>query len=243
MLENCNRVTMSQENSVMLERNTLPRRVLNILMDWIMDGKLKMDDKLNTEELARQLGVSRMPIREALNSLEKMGLAESIPYIGTRLVTLTKDDVVEIYMMRQMLEPLVAGVSCEKITKNDIEELESIHSTYVEIVSASHINAKDVHLQNRRFHFKIYSISGMNRVCSVIESLWDTLSFFKLIYGREFINNNKKVKNMITEHRSYIDALEIRDSEALKKYLYDSLGNRILNISKNKDYYNIDSDL
>ena len=74
-----NRVTMGQDDSMMLQRDTLPMQVLNKLMDWIMDGKLKMGEKLNTEELARQLGVSRMPIREALKSLEKMvGLFLSI---------------------------------------------------------------------------------------------------------------------------------------------------------------------
>ena len=93
MVENNGRVTMSQESADMLQRDTLPMRVLNVLMDWIMDGKLKMGDKLNTEDLARQLGVSRMPIREALNSLVRMGLAESIPYVGMRLVTLNQDDI------------------------------------------------------------------------------------------------------------------------------------------------------
>ena len=86
-----NRVTMNQDDSVMLQ-NTLPIQVLNKLMDWIMDGTLKMGEKLNTEELARQLGVSRMPIREALKSLEKMGLAESVPYVGMRLVSLQQEE-------------------------------------------------------------------------------------------------------------------------------------------------------
>ena len=49
-----NRVTMGQDDSMMLQRDTLPMQVLNKLMDWIMDGKLKMGEKLNTEELARQ---------------------------------------------------------------------------------------------------------------------------------------------------------------------------------------------
>ena len=48
-----NRVTMGQDDSMMLQRDTLPMQVLNKLMDWIMDGKLKMGEKLNTEELAR----------------------------------------------------------------------------------------------------------------------------------------------------------------------------------------------
>ena len=206
-----NRVTMGQDDSMMLQRDTLPMQVLNKLMDWIMDGKLKMGEKLNTEELARQLGVSRMPIREALKSLEKMGLAESIPYVGVKLVSLEQEDVLQIYLMRQLLEPLAAGEACKKITEEQIHELEEIHKEYVPIVEADEIDAKKLYLQNRKFHFAIYSISEMDRVCAMIESLWDTLSFFKLIYGRDVIKNTNGAKNMIAEHQGYIDALKIEE--------------------------------
>lgn len=234
-----NRVTMGQDDSMMLQRDTLPMQVLNKLMDWIIDGKLKMGEKLNTEELARQLGVSRMPIREALKSLEKMGLAESIPYVGVKLVSLEQEDVLQIYLMRQLLEPLAAGEACKKITEEQIHELEEIHKEYVPIVEADEIDAKKLYLQNRKFHFAIYSISEMDRVCAMIESLWDTLSFFKLIYGRDVIKNTNGAKNMIAEHQGYIDALKDRDAERLKKSLYDTLGVRIEGISKETDYYTL----
>ena len=234
-----NRVTMGQDDSMMLQRDTLPMQVLNKLMDWIMDGKLKMGEKLNTEELARQLGVSRMPIREALKSLEKMGLAESIPYVGVKLVSLEQEDVLQIYLMRQLLEPLAAGEACKKITEEQIHELEEIHKEYIPIVEADEIDAKKLYLQNRKFHFAIYSISEMDRVCAMIESLWDTLSFFKLIYGRDVIQNTNGAKNMIAEHQGYIDALKNRDAERLKKSLYDTLGVRIEGISKETDYYTL----
>ena len=234
-----NRVTMGQDDSMMLQRDTLPMQVLNKLMDWIMDGKLKMGEKLNTEELARQLGVSRMPIREAVKSLEKMGLAESIPYVGVKLVSLEQEDVLQIYLMRQLLEPLAAGEACKKITEEQIHELEEIHKEYVPIVEADEIDAKKLYLQNRKFHFAIYSISEMDRVCAMIESLWDTLSFFKLIYGRDVIKNTNGAKNMIAEHQGYIDALKDRDAERLKKSLYDTLGVRIEGISKETDYYTL----
>lgn len=234
-----NRVTMGQDDSMMLQRDTLPMQVLNKLMDWIMDGKLKMGEKLNTEELARQLGVSRMPIREALKSLEKMGLAESIPYVGVKLVSLEQEDVLQIYLMRQLLEPLAAGEACKKITEEQIHELEEIHKEYIPIVEADEIDAKKLYLQNRKFHFAIYSISEMDRLCAMIESLWDTLSFFKLIYGRDVIKNTNGAKNMIAEHQGYIDALKDRDAERLKKSLYDTLGVRIDGISKETDYYTL----
>ena len=221
-----NRVTMGQDDSMMLQRDTLPMQVLNKLMDWIMDGKLKMGEKLNTEELARQLGVSRMPIREALKSLEKMGLAESIPYVGVKLVSLEQEDVLQIYLMRQLLEPLAAGEACKKITEEQIHELEEIHKEYIPIVEADEIDAKKLYLQNRKFHFAIYSISEMDRVCAMIESLW-------------VIKNTNGAKNMIAEHQGYIDALKDRDAERLKKSLYDTLGVRIDGISKETDYYTL----
>ena len=57
------RITMNDLNREVLQHNKLPDLVLDKLMEWIMSGKLSMGDKLNTEELASQLGVSRMPIR------------------------------------------------------------------------------------------------------------------------------------------------------------------------------------
>lgn len=234
-----NRVTMNQNDTTMLQRDTLPMQILSKLMDWIMDGKLKMGEKLNTEELARQLGVSRMPIREALSGLEKMGLAESVPYVGMRLVSLTQEDVLQIYQMRQALEPLVAKKSCDNITEKDITELKKIHEEYVQIVKEPELDAKKLYLQNRKFHFAIYSISGMDRVCSVIESLWDTLSFFKLIYGREVVKNSDGVDKIIAEHQSYIDALQEKDAESLRQKLYDNLAKRIEGISTETDYYTL----
>lgn len=234
-----NRVTMNQNDSVMLQRDTLPMQILSKLMDWIMDGTLKMGEKLNTEELARQLGVSRMPIREALNGLEKMGLAESVPYVGMKLVSLTQEDVLQIYQMRQALEPLVAEKACANITDEDLKELEKIHEDYIQIVREPELDAKKLYLQNRKFHFAIYSISGMDRVCSVIESLWDTLSFFKLIYGRDVIKNSEGVDKIIAEHQSYIDALKDGDSESLRQMLCDTLAKRIEGISAESDYYTL----
>lgn len=231
------RVSMNQTDSAVLQRDTLPMQILSQLMDWIMDGKLKMGEKLNTEELARQLGVSRMPIREALSGLEKMGLAESVPYVGMKLVSLTQEDVRQIYLMRQALEPLVAEQACANISQEDIVELEEIHKEYIQIVTEPKLDAKKLYLQNRKFHFKIYSISNMERICVMIESLWDTLSFFKLIYGRDVVKNSEGVDKIIEEHQSYIDTLKAGDSEALKSKLSATLAKRIEGISKESDYY------
>lgn len=229
--------TNSDGSSRLLQRDTLADQVLDTLMDWIMDGTLGMGDKLNTNELASRLGVSRMPIREALNRLERMGLAESIPYVGMRLVTLDEDDVLQSYIMRQALEPIVAERVCQNASPEDIERLEMIHREYIDVITDPELNAKELHLKNREFHLTLYSISGMRRVCSSIESLWDTLSFFKLLYGREIIRTQDDIRNMIAEHRGYIDAVKAGDGKLLEQLIYSSLEKRISGLDAEHEYH------
>lgn len=220
------RITMSRANNSALQRNLLPDLVLNQLMDWIMDGKLHMGEKLNPEELANKLGVSRMPIREALNNLEKIGLAESVPFVGTRLIKPTKEDVSEIYLIRQSLEPIAAQKACGKITADQIMELEEIHEEYKKVVRREKIHAKEVYQMNRLFHFTIYSASGLERLCFMIESLWDSLSFFKLIYGQKLIRAEESREKMIMEHESYLIALKKGDGDELFRILSANLKKR-----------------
>ncbi len=220
------RVTMNLVGEDVIQRNKLPDLVLNKLMDWIMDGRLHMGDKLNTEELANQLGVSRMPIREALNNLEKKGLAESVPYAGMRLIRLTKEDVRQIYILRMALEPVAAKLACDKITAEQIRQLEWINNEYREVVLSDNIQAKAVYQINRRFHFSIYSICNLNRLCSMIESLWDSLSFFKLIYGQRCISEPSSREKLILEHESYLQALRERDGEKVYRLLAQNLERR-----------------
>ena len=231
------RITMNDLNTDTLQHSKLPDLVLDKLMEWIMSGKLSMGDKLNTEELATQLGVSRMPIREALSNLEKKGLAESIPYAGTRLVTLTKEDVRQIYIARTALEPVAAKYACEKITAQEIRHLSEIQEEYKRIVRGKELDAVEVYQQNRLYHFSIYKASQLDRICVMIESLWDNLSFFKLIYGQKLLDSEESREKMIAEHQSYLDALKRRDSELIYRLLQQNLKSRAENIPYYSDVY------
>lgn len=231
------RITMNDLNTDTLQHSKLPDLVLDKLMEWIMSGKLSMGDKLNTEELATQLGVSRMPIREALSNLEKKGLAESIPYAGTRLVTLTKEDVRQIYIARTALEPIAAKYACKKITDQEIRHLSEIQEEYKRIVRGKELDAVEVYQQNRLYHFSIYKASQLDRICVMIESLWDNLSFFKLIYGQKLLDSEESREKMIAEHQSYLDALKRRDSELIYRLLQQNLKSRAENIPYYSDVY------
>ncbi len=211
--------------------------VLDMLLEWIITGELQMGDKLNTKELASRLGVSRMPIREALKSLEKKGLVEYVPYAGAQLVKLTKEDIRQIYITRQALEPILAKTACEKICHSEIQTLEKIHEEYSETLMQPDLDAIKVYRLNRKYHFTIYKISGLERIFDVVESLWDTLSFFKLIYGQKLLDNKTARVEMIGEHESYLKALSQGDSEMMEFLMKRNLQKRIEEIPFKSDAY------
>lgn len=208
---------------IKLQPQRMPDLIMEQLMDWVMDGKVHMGQKLKTEELAQQLGVSRMPVREALKNLEKLGIVESIPYVGARLVQLTKDDVTQIYLMRMALEPIAGYYACKHVTDQQVEAVQQIQLRFEALMQTETASAKQIFLHNRDFHFAIYAAANLGRIYDTITMLWKNLAFCKLIYGQTYINNKEAAQRMIDEHRCYLSALRERDAERMKARLAQNL--------------------
>ena len=231
------RITMQENSGSLFQKNALSEQVIDIMMEWIMEGKLLMGDRLNANEIAKQLGVSRMPVREALFDLEKRGLAESIPYVGMRLVKLSEDDIKQIYMARRALEPIAAQFACRNLTDADIEELETLQKEYERIVMDADSKPIVSYRQNRRFHFTIYRISRMERICAMIEQLWDNLAFFKLIYGHSLLDTEESRKQIVQTHYDYLDALKERNEEKVFRLFSENLSRRLTDLPYYVDAY------
>lgn len=102
----------------------LVEQVSQILADAILEGILKGGDKLVEAELVKQFGISRAPIRESFRELEKRGLVEIIPRIGTFVKTITEKDIKENFPVRANLEGLAARLAFFRLTKDDIVQME-----------------------------------------------------------------------------------------------------------------------
>jgi len=218
---------ITEKKPTALQRSNLADQVLKSLMDKIMDGTLQMGDRLRTERISEELGVSRMPVREALNTLVRKGIAISEPYVGVRLVDLQIDEIVEIYHLRKLLEPEAAYYACKNITPRELENIQRILDEYQEILLTPPLNAKEIHLKNREFHFSIFAASGMKRTCGLIEGLWDVLSFFKMLYGETLLTTPEGKRKMIAEHQSYIDYLRAGDADTLRKATEHNIENKL----------------
>lgn len=222
-----------------IKYQSMPELIKDQLMDWIMDGVIEMGDQLNTNELADRLGVSTMPVRDALKMLEKSGIAYSIPFVGTKVVELETKDILEIYLMRKALEPLAGYYACENVRDEDFPEIETSLNLQRKLFDKKDPNAKEVFILNREFHFKIYEISQMPHLVSMISTLWDKLAFYKLIYGRRYVMSNASAIEMLAEHRNYVELLKDRDGDGLKQMMKMSLQKHILELEdKNIKEYN-----
>jgi DNA-binding GntR family transcriptional regulator len=111
------------EETKRIERRSARSVVLERLIEWIEDGVLEPGESIKDGELASQLGVSRTPVREALQILEQRGLVEMRPGRLTRITDVSAADVAHVYVMLSTLEGLAAELGTPKATATDIAEL------------------------------------------------------------------------------------------------------------------------
>jgi len=131
----------------MAPREVLPNSVTTIIRQAILKGDLKPGEHLVQAELAEQLGVSRMPVREALKTLEMEGLILLQPHKGAVVRSFTIDDIDEIYEIRTMLEPFTLKKSIPKLTSENLKELKTLHEKMLKTT-----NQEEYVELNRTFH-------------------------------------------------------------------------------------------
>lgn len=129
------------------QREILPDSVTTILRQAIIKGDIKPGEKLVQADIAKQLDVSRMPVREALKTLEMEGLVTIQPHKGAVVNKLTVEDMDEIYEIRTFLEPLTLKKSVPHLKGEDFKNLKKLHRMMNAVTSTEEY----VEL-NKRFH-------------------------------------------------------------------------------------------
>ena len=109
-----------------IKAETLRDHVLQALRKAILDGELKSGERLVESKLADQMGVSRGPIREAVSQLKNEGLVKVIPHKGTFVVEWSDEDILEVYLLRSVLEGLAARRAVEIFSDKDFSYLQSL---------------------------------------------------------------------------------------------------------------------
>ena len=182
------------------KNQTIEYKVYSILKSSILKNILKSGEKLNQEKIAKQLNVSRMPVRIAIKKLEKDGLVQNRPYKGTRVTSFSNDDVEEVYSIRLILESYALKLSIGSFNKEEIETLYSLHRKLKS--SFGQETLKNIAILNRDFHMSMYGKCGNKRLINMINDLWYSLPL------DIFWNFSEKAEESIKEHACILESIE-----------------------------------
>ena len=161
--------TEDEEAQDALERVCLSDRVKEFVINAIMNGELKPGQRIVESTLARRLGVSQAPVREAIRDLVMTGFLETEPYKGTSVRSLSREDLYEVYTVRAALESLAARLASRRVTDADLAMLRQILTAMVEAGRAHDMNGM-IRL-DIAFHEAILRLSGNK----LLYNLWQTL--------------------------------------------------------------------
>lgn len=204
----------------LLEDKTLRKRVYKHLRDKIIKGQLAPGERLVENKIAKALGVSRTPVREALHNLEMEGLVEAVPRVGYIVKPISEAEVYEICEIRTAIEVLAARWAMARDRERLIRDLRRNLETTERRVSKGNIRAfVDLDAQ---FHEIIARHSGSQRLLEMALMLRKHM----LRYRLESIYEEDNVLRAIEGHKAVLKAIEEGDlgavEEALKRHIEQS---------------------
>lgn len=202
------------------------------LRDAIISGQLAAGEWLRQEALAKELDVSQMTVRDALNRLVGEGLAVRIPYKGVRVVALSPEDLKDIYEMRKLLEGLAAQVAAERITEEELDRMrELLPDTVVDASPESVPRAREA---NREFHEIVIQASRRRFLARVLRQIWDWIDPMMLYNRTTDTEHGESIRLKWGErdriqHTRLLEALENRDGaraqEITREYVEEAWTN------------------
>lgn len=186
---------------------TAQQFVLGELRRAITTGRLRPGAPIRQDALAEELQVSRVPLREALKTLQGEGLVRYEAHRGYFVETLSLDDLREVYRIRELLEEEAVRRAVERLADADLDRLEEIQADVERAAAEGDVLAMTT--ANRQFHMTLFDLAGMPRLSRLIRTLWDATDAYRSMYYAGAPNRERVVK----EHRVTLDALRRRDAD------------------------------
>lgn len=186
----------------------------------ILDGRLAPGQRLKEEELARELGISRTPVREALLVLQTEGMVEAAPNRGATVRSYDADDLGEMYLLRAALEGLAARLAAERVKARDLAKLRKSCDRFE---SAGLLGTlEELVKENLFFHNTILAAAGSERIAQLVRSVTE----LPLVYKSYLWYSPSQKLVSAHYHRQIVNALEARDPEraesVMKQHVFEA---------------------
>jgi len=193
--------------------------VFEALREAIIKGVLKPGERLMEIQLAEELGVSRTPVREAFRKLELEGFVVMVPRKGAYVAGISLKDIAAVFEVRAALEGLAAGLAAERITEEELEELERILVQMAEIIEKGDLSGFVE--SDTRFHDVLYQTSRNQRLIQILSTLRDEIQRFRSVS----LAYPGRMKEALEEHRKIVEAIAARDEDLAKKVAIEHIEN------------------
>lgn len=207
----------------------LPLRdvVFNTLRQAILRGELEPGERLMEIQLADRLGVSRTPIREAIRKLELEGLVLMIPRKGAEVAKISEKSLRDVLEVRRSLEELAAELACQRMTENDLAELEAAQDAFRQSIEDG--DAMTIAETDEHYHDVIYQGTGNDRLVQILANLREQMYRYRL----EYIKDAAKRQILVVEHDHILKALRERHVAEAKAALREHIDNQEITVSRN----------
>lgn len=193
-----------------MEKPTLRLGVSQRIRESIFSNELKPGDRIVETKIAKQLGVSQSPVREAIRELELMGLIENKPFQGCFVKKLSKKDIKDAYKLRAYLEMLAAFEAAENITDEQLKEMESLIKKMKTTAQTGKV--KEFVELDISFHRMIINIADN----SLLEKMWDMVNLAQWTFITAKISK-RSLPDLADRHEEIYKSLKKRDSEEASK--------------------------
>ncbi len=184
----------------------LGESVFQALRQAMQDGFYQAGDRLREEEIARDLEVSRTPVREALGRLQAKRFVESLGAKGLVVRAMDLAEVMELYAMREILESAAARLAAQHISATEVEMLRDLQSD----IDAQREDPVEMARLNRRFHDAIVNAARNRYLRMMLEDLQDGIA----LLGITTFSVPERAESASAEHLEIIEALARHDAEA-----------------------------
>lgn len=200
----------------LLRTQSLPSLVQEQIERFILDGTLKPGERLREVALAKTLGVSRGPVREAFRGLEEKGLVRVEKNCGVQVRTLSQKEADQIYEVRITLEALIGHKVAQLATETGVAELSAILDQMARAAEAADVNPYTS--LNLVYHDTLARLSGNLQLHETYRRLVAQLSLFR---RRAYLHDKRSMTLSLSEHRAIFQAIAARDGETASRLLRD----------------------
>ncbi|MFC3075985.1 GntR family transcriptional regulator [Shinella pollutisoli] len=209
---------------------TLGLRVAGEIRQKIISGEFAPGLRIRQEELAEQFGTSRVPVREALKQLESEGLVIIVPNSGVWVARVDIEECVEMWKIRERIEPLALSESLPHLTDEDIRGLEEVCQTIDRTT-----DVEDFLRLDRQFHLASYRATAMPRLIPMIERIWNTTQHYRRAYT--MLLGRERYWIIQCEHRLLMEAIKRRDVEDAERALYSHIRRTRMELERNRSVF------